>query len=198
VIKKLFNSLWGAVGLRSSSRHRRGRLAAFAAASAGALVVSALISPVAAEARPGGTDNLTRLSAAEIAAAAPAPTKSVDSGAPTPARVAYPWPSASPNPEHWETKRWTQQQATDWVNACPAQRFCTWIRESNGVTYALFQFYRCQEYALSKWLGTTNFYNHQNVRVELRGSRHEHLRYLSSGQKFITNWDPVFYINLCA
>ncbi|MEU9891571.1 hypothetical protein [Sphaerisporangium sp. NPDC051011] len=120
--------------------------------------------------------------------------------APTPAQAAFPWPSVSPSPEHWLTKYgWTQQQATDWVNACAAGRFCTWVRAGgSGDTYELFQFYRCQEYSLSNWLGTTAYYNHQTVRVQLLGSRHEHLRYLSVGRQFITNWDAVWYINLCA
>ncbi|SEH01344.1 hypothetical protein SAMN05444920_12048 [Nonomuraea solani] len=115
----------------------------------------------------------------------------------TTAQATAMWPSVTPSPEHWYTKSgWSQQQATDWVNQCPGGRFCTWIR--NGNTYELFQFYRCQQYALSDWLGTSNYYNHQNVRVELLGSRHEHIRYLASNHQFITNWDPVWYINLCA
>jgi hypothetical protein len=137
------------------------------------LVASALISPVAAEARPGGTDNLTQ---------------------PALAGILDPW--VSPNPEKSEFGKWTQQQATDWVNACPPGRFCTWIRE--GEYYTMFQFYRCGVYSLSGWLGVTNFFNNQNVNVELLGSRHEVLRTEWPGLKFITNWDPVFYINLCA
>jgi hypothetical protein len=35
-------------------------------------------------------------------------------------------------------------------------------------------------------------------RVQLLGSRHDHLRYMSPRHKFITNWDSVFFINLCA
>ncbi|TCC30564.1 hypothetical protein [Kribbella sindirgiensis] len=109
-------------------------------------------------------------------------------------------PAVTPSPEIWERKRWSQAQATDWVNKCPAGRFCTWIRhtDSTGTTYAIFQFYRCQVYSLSNWLGTTNYFNNQTRRVELLGSRHEHLRYMSVGKKFITNWDNVWYINLCA
>lgn len=121
--------------------------------------------------------------------------------APAVVQASLPWPSVSPSPEIWDTKsNWSQAQATDWVNRCPAGRFCTWIRETSSAsaTYELFQFYRCQVYSLTNWLGTTNYHNHQTVRVELLGSRHEHLRYMSVGQKFITNWDDVWYINLCA
>jgi hypothetical protein len=113
----------------------------------------------------------------------------------------YKWPAVSPSPEVWDTKyNWSQAQATDWVNRCPKGRFCTWIRytSSTSTSYSLFQFYRCQVYSLTNWLGTTNYFNNQTRRVELLGSRHEHLRYMSVGQKFITNWDNVWYINLCA
>ncbi|MBB5840284.1 hypothetical protein [Kribbella italica] len=109
-------------------------------------------------------------------------------------------PGVTPSPEIWERKRWSQAQATDWVNKCPAGRFCAWIRytDSTGTTYAIFQFFQCKEYKLSNWLGTSNYFNNQTVRVQLLGSRHDHLRYLSKGHKFITNWDSVYYINLCA
>jgi hypothetical protein len=125
-------------------------------------------------------------------------------GVPTPAQAqaqaAFPWPSVNPAPEYWDTKYgWSQQQATGWVNNCPSGRFCTWVRESGSSdTYALFQFYQCREYALSNWHGTTAYYNNQNVRVQLLGERHDHLRYLSAGSQFITNWDAVWFINLCA
>jgi hypothetical protein len=142
------------------------------------LVGSTLISPAAAEARPGGTENPSQLSAA------------------APAKVASLGPWTNPGPEVSEFGKWTQQQATDWVNRCPAGRFCTWIRD--GEYYTMFQFYRCQVYALSNWVGTTNFFNNQNVTVELLGSRHELIRTESPGLKFITNWNPIFYINLCA
>ncbi|WP_328323946.1 hypothetical protein OHA70_32020 [Kribbella sp. NBC_00382] len=113
----------------------------------------------------------------------------------TAAAAALPWPYTSPNPEVWESAT-SQQQATDWVNRCPSGRFCTWIRD--GSSYSLFQFYRCGIYALNNFNGISNFYNNQNVRVELQGSRHEPVRYESPGYKFITNWDPIWYINLCA
>ena len=148
--------------------NRRGRLAAVAAAAL-MLVVSALSSPIAAEARPTDTSTSTR--------------------------VAFPWPSVSPNAEKTEFGKWSQQQATDWVNNCPPGRYCTWIRD--GEYYSMFQFYRCGVYTLSRFLGISNYFNNQNVTVQLLGSRHEVLRTHGPGSKFITNWDPVFYINLC-
>ena len=35
------------------------------------------------------------------------------------------------------------------------------------------------------------------IRRLFDGSRHKHIRYLSSNYQFITNWDPVFDIKLC-
>jgi hypothetical protein len=149
----------------------RGRLAALAGASAVMLFASALISPAAAEARPGGPENLTR-----------------------PASILGPW--ISPNPEKSEYGKWTQQQATDWVNNCPSGRFCTWIRD--GEYYTMFQLYKCGVYALDDWYGTTNFFNNQNVNVQILDSRHAVRTTESPGLKFITNWDTAWYINLCA
>ncbi|MEV4093053.1 hypothetical protein [Streptosporangium saharense] len=114
----------------------------------------------------------------------------------TTAKSALAWPTVNPAPEYWDTKYWTQEEATNWVNNCASGRFCTWIR--NGSGYALFQFYNCTEYALARWEGTTPYFNNQNVRVELRDEYHRTLRYIAPGAKFITNWDAVWFINLCA
>ncbi|MFB6723161.1 hypothetical protein ACFCV3_23480 [Kribbella sp. NPDC056345] len=106
-------------------------------------------------------------------------------------------PSVTPSPEHWLHPR-DQAEATDWVNNCADGRYCTWIRSNTG-RYSFFQFYRCQEYALSNWGGTSNYFNNQRgATVELRGERHNLIRTHSPGSKFITNWDPVWFINLCA
>jgi hypothetical protein len=156
-------------GRRGSTNHRRRSLTAFAGAAALMLFATTLATP-AAQAQSDATT--------QVAA---------------PAGILDPW--VSPNPEASAFGKWTQQQATDWVNNCPAARFCTWIRD--GEYYTMFQFYRCGTYSLSGWLGTTNFYNHQNVQVETLGSRHEHIGYIPTNWKFITNWDKVWYINLC-
>ncbi|MFF4415071.1 hypothetical protein ACFYY8_21290 [Streptosporangium sp. NPDC001559] len=116
--------------------------------------------------------------------------------APTTVKSALAFPTVSPVPEFWDTRYWTQDQATEWVNNCASGRLCTWIR--NGSGYALFQFYNCTEYALARWEGTTPYFNNQNVRVELRDQYHRTLRYMEPGAKFITNWDAVWFINLCA
>ncbi|MFI7531799.1 hypothetical protein [Streptosporangium sp. NPDC049376] len=121
-------------------------------------------------------------------------------GVPTAAKDIIPWPVVSPAPEVWDTKSdWSQQQATDWVNSCGPERLCTWIRYNagNGDRYVLFRFYTCAEYALTRWGGTTPYFNNQNVRVELRDQQHNPIRYFEPGAKFITNWDPVWFIKLC-
>jgi hypothetical protein len=149
-----------------------------AGATALLLFASTLITSAAAvEARPDFLAGLTQV------------------GQPPARAAALPWPYTSPNPEV-SASAGSQQEATDWVNRCPSGRFCTWIRDRSS--YSLFQFYRCGVYALNNFNGITNFYNNQNVRVELQGSRHETVRYESPGEKFITNWDPIWYINLCA
>lgn len=141
------------------------------AAAAVMLLASVLVSPATAQARPSDPEAGTHS-----------------------ASILGPW--ISPNPENSAFGKWTQQQATDWVNNCPPGRFCTWIRD--GEYYTMFQLYRCGVYALDEWYGTTNFFNNQNVHVEILDSRHAVRTTLWPGQKFITNWDTAWYINLCA
>jgi hypothetical protein len=146
-------------------------LGVFGLVTATMLLASGLVTPAAADARP------------------PVPSTQA-----APAGILDPW--VSPNPEKSEFGKWTQQQATDWVNNCPPGRFCNWIRK--GEWYTMFQFYKCGVYSLSGWTGISNYFNNQNVRVQILGSRHEVKTWFNPGEKFITNWNPIWYINMCA
>lgn len=199
MIKKLFIGSSGAVGLGSSPRRSRGRLAAFAAASAVALVISALISPVAAEARAGGaeitpTTDLTQLSPAEMAAAVPVPTKPVDSGR----SILKNWdPRTSP------AARGINESQDASNPSCYTGYVCQKVQMWNchygeDCRFREFLFYDYGLYSVYEWTGIGVHNNRQTGGASYRF-------YGSDGRQIdcvnglnIQDLDPVYYVRLSA
>ncbi|WP_157239445.1 hypothetical protein [Catenuloplanes japonicus] len=87
-----------------------------------------------------------------------------------------------------------------WVDSCLAGRFCT-FQVGSGGQYIGFQFYRCTEYALSNFGVNTRYsrvFNNQNVTVQYLDSSHRPIASTPPGGKAIVDFQPVWYINLCA
>ncbi|WP_327092505.1 hypothetical protein OIE66_18245 [Nonomuraea sp. NBC_01738] len=87
-----------------------------------------------------------------------------------------------------------------WTKRCPAGRFCT-TQQGNGTQNIGFQFYRCQEYALTNWgvNGDSHalVYNNQNVTVKYLDRRHAELNSTPPGYFEIIDFKPVWFIRLC-
>ena len=88
----------------------------------------------------------------------------------------------------------------EWTLRCPLYRMCA-TQPAFG-HYIGFQFYKCQEYALTNWgvngsNSTREIYNHQTVTVKFLGIRHNELYSVPPGYVWSIDFKPVWYIGLC-
>jgi len=111
------------------------------------------------------------------------------------------WVSVDPEPELIVDP--IKGDQVRWVDACTINRFCTFQAGNTKPPYSYigFQFYRCQEYALTNWgingPAWVPVFNNQNVTVKYLNSRHAEIDSTPPFTRELVNFKPVWFIDLC-
>lgn len=82
---------------------------------------------------------------------------------------------------------------------CASGYFCTAVWNPTNSLWKIFDFYHCDRYYLSSWLGNGNYYNNQTGNPLVRFYRQNGtvLKSFRSKGGAGQNWDPVWSIRPC-